>query len=621
MSLFKRDYYVEKLGLWCVADKGSELYAADKKISQATVNYYDQPYYARVTIYLLVVIIFVTILKRLAYYVIDYFDKKSATQKKNPRDEYKTYVFDIFSRLSGVNRYISYKKLPYKYTRILGLPNSIGVLLIVVAVILYVLCFCFIPHFWYRECRGFGSPPIGVRSGLMATALVPFIFVLSGKQNIISTLTGISYEKLNIFHQWASILCFILGWIHTIPFYIQSGREDNLAYMERTNQFFYNGIPPIIFLTFLCIFSLYAVRKYFYEFFVQFHWICAIGFYIGLCIHVAQELGSQKYMIATFVLWVSQVLFRIVYNSYLHPKRAFKKFNATFTKFNGSEAMEVVIHNTGGVMKWQPGQHLFVREVSNRILDNHPFSILSYHDNNAEESGNDVKLIVKPMKGLTNVWYKKLLASEDGQFSGNLLIDGPFGGVDRDVASFNSLFLFASGTGITAIISFINQVCELKKTNQSSLLLSRVEMHWCIREMSDIAWISKELALISEKYRDILKEDEKFLKINIYCCSKDQQQQEYIYKEAKQVEDATSSSDSFERTSNRELPRFVELIDFKPDIRNIVKEIKLQEKNMIVLSGGDLFKEQVSNSVARRQVSAINGKISEIYLHTENFSW
>lgn len=42
---------------------------------------------------------------------------------------------------------------------------------------------------------------------------------------------------------------------------------------------------------------------------------------------------------------------------------------------------------------------------------------------------------------------------------------------------------------------------------------------------------------------------------------------------------------------------------------------------MIVLSGGDLFKEQVSNSVACRQVSAINGKISEIYLHTENFSW
>lgn len=42
---------------------------------------------------------------------------------------------------------------------------------------------------------------------------------------------------------------------------------------------------------------------------------------------------------------------------------------------------------------------------------------------------------------------------------------------------------------------------------------------------------------------------------------------------------------------------------------------------MFVLSGGDLFKENVSNAVASRQISAINGKVSEIYLHTENFAW
>lgn len=620
VSFLKRDYYVEKLGLWCLADAQSEMYAKNAAISQATVRYYGQPYYAKVTVYILVVIIFVTILKRLAFFMIDYIDKKSITQKKNPRDDYKTYVFDIFSRLSGVNRYISYRKLPYKYTNVLGLPNSMGVFLVVMAITLYLLCFCFIPHYWYRECRGFGSPPLSIRSGLMATALVPFIFVLSGKQNIISTLTGISYEKLNIYHQWASVLCFLLGWVHTIPFYYQSGREGNLAYMERTNKFFYNGIPPILFLSLLCIFSLYTVRKYFYEFFIQFHWICAVGFYVSLCIHVSNELGAQKYMIATLVLWVSQVLFRIVYKSYLHPKRAFQKFNATFTKFEGSAAFEIVIHGTGSVMKWQPGQHLFIRELSNRILDNHPFSILSYH-NSSEANTNDVKLIVKPMKGLTNVWYKKLGASEEGKFSGSLLIDGPFGGVDRDVASFNSLFLFASGTGITAILSFIYQVCELKKNNKSSLLLSRVGMYWCCREMSDISWISKELDEISDKYGDILKEDGKFLKIKICCCSKEVQEEQHFHKGLKQGEDATSSSDSFEKVSDKELPWFVEVIDFKPDIGKVVKDIKLQEKNMFVLSGGDLFKENVSNAVASRQISAINGKVSEIYLHTENFAW
>ncbi|OWB62393.1 hypothetical protein B5S29_g3319 [[Candida] boidinii] len=619
INFFKRDYYVEKLGLWCLADADSEFYAESYTASQAAVDFYHQPYYAKATVYLLVVIVFVTILKRLSFYIIDYFDKKSVEHKKNPRDDYKTYVYDLFARLSGINRYISYRKLPYKYTNFLGLPNSIGVLLIVMAVTLYILCFCFIPHFWYRECTGFGAPPLAVRAGLMSTALVPFVFLLSGKQNIVSTLTGISYEKINIYHQWASILCLLLGWVHTIPFYIQNSREGDLSYVEKTNYYFYNGIPPILFLTFLWIFSLYAFRKYFYEFFIQFHWICAIGFYISLCIHIIHDLDCKKYMIATVVIWVAQFLIRLIRKSYLHPKRAFKNFNATFTKFNGSEAIEIVIHDTKDVMKWEPGQHLFIREISNRILDNHPFSILSYNNNNDNTNSNDIKLIVKPMKGLTKVWYNKLNSSENGKFFEKLLIDGPFGGVPRDISSFNNLILMASGTGITAILSFINQACELKKSNMNSgLNLSKVEMYWCFREIGDISWISNELNQISEDYGDILKENENFLKIKLYCCSNEEEG----YSNKVNNEDE-SSSKSFQKiiNNNKELPSFVEIFYFKPDVKKIIKEIKLSEKNIFVLSGSDLLKEQVSNSIASRQISVINGKISEIYLHTENFSW
>ncbi len=48
-------------------------------------------------------------------------------------------------------------------------------------------------------------------------ALVPFIYVLAGKSNIISMLTGILYEKLNTMHQYTGVaLC--AGVVHTIPF-------------------------------------------------------------------------------------------------------------------------------------------------------------------------------------------------------------------------------------------------------------------------------------------------------------------------------------------------------------------------------------------------------------------
>ncbi|KAJ5711107.1 ferric reductase NAD binding domain-containing protein [Penicillium malachiteum] len=54
----------------------------------------------------------------------------------------------------------------------------------------------------------------------MSNALIPFIVALSGKVNVVTFLTGISYEKLNILHRWASYLCLCLAAVHTVPFIV-----------------------------------------------------------------------------------------------------------------------------------------------------------------------------------------------------------------------------------------------------------------------------------------------------------------------------------------------------------------------------------------------------------------
>ena len=52
----------------------------------------------------------------------------------------------------------------------------------------------------------------------MAIALVPIIVALSGKVNVVTMLTGIGYEKLNVVHRWVSWISFALSIAHTVPF-------------------------------------------------------------------------------------------------------------------------------------------------------------------------------------------------------------------------------------------------------------------------------------------------------------------------------------------------------------------------------------------------------------------
>ncbi|ETN45831.1 uncharacterized protein HMPREF1541_00012 [Cyphellophora europaea CBS 101466] len=70
--------------------------------------------------------------------------------------------------------------------------------------ILYCCILTFAVRPYYRQHCGYGYPPLDVRTGLMAVALTPWIIALSGKANIVSLLTGIGYEKLNIVHRWMS---------------------------------------------------------------------------------------------------------------------------------------------------------------------------------------------------------------------------------------------------------------------------------------------------------------------------------------------------------------------------------------------------------------------------------
>lgn len=98
---------------------------------------------------------------------------------------------------------------------------SLGVIVLVFAALAFTILYSFAPQPLYWDSIRFGSPPLAVRSGMLAVALMPWIVSLSMKANFISMMTGIGHERLNVLHRWLAYICLLLSLIHTIPFYVQ----------------------------------------------------------------------------------------------------------------------------------------------------------------------------------------------------------------------------------------------------------------------------------------------------------------------------------------------------------------------------------------------------------------
>ena len=97
---------------------------------------------------------------------------------------------------------------------------SLAVIVIVVLALLLGILYCTVPQPLFWDSISYGSPPLAIRSGMMAVALMPWIVALATKANLISMVTGISHERLNVLHRYAAYICLVLSILHTVPFYV-----------------------------------------------------------------------------------------------------------------------------------------------------------------------------------------------------------------------------------------------------------------------------------------------------------------------------------------------------------------------------------------------------------------
>lgn len=420
-----------------------------------------------------------------------------------PPEAVSVLSFSPLNKAIAAIRFITYRPLPVLriWKLQIGFP-SVGAVAIVAAAFVFVTLYCFIPQPFYYASIAFGSPPLAIRAGMLAVALMPWIVALSMKANLVTMLTGIGHERLNVLHRWGGYLCLFLSLIHTIPFYITPvWDQGGLAVFKNffTGQYYIygTGIAALVPLLFLCLHSLPFLRAWMYELFVALHVPVSIVFVGMMFWHCHKYLTSWNYLFATVAIWLLSYCVRLFFLNWANPRR--------FSWLIGEESAVTVLPenavkvNIPTQMKWRPGQYVYLRMPGISVFENHPFTIASLcNDDFPSEYGEqyrDMTLVFRPFGGFTRKVLDAAIA--DGPMKTyRAFIDGPYGGMHRDLASFDTVILFAGGSGITAIVS---QLLDLiKKMRDAKAVTKQVHVVWALKRPETMEWFKEELRICRE---------------------------------------------------------------------------------------------------------------------------
>ncbi|KAF8526248.1 ferric reductase NAD binding domain-containing protein [Hysterangium stoloniferum] len=347
------------------------------------------------------------------------------------------------------------------------------------------------------------------RAGNMAAIQLPLLAMLAGKHNLISLVTGISYEKLNVLHRAAARTCFVLILVHALKGdtsisepWVRVGISAGVAY----------GVVVLL--------AIKQFRTNYHEIFISVHFVLVLyaKFLIVSCFYhktyIKGSLYWAEYIIPVFILWgldrtlrVARILWN---NRNIVDSSTDGKLPLTATAELISPSMVRVSMKRD--MSWKAGQCIFLAmpSVSAMPYETHPFTICNIPGNTSliddtektrserNENGylersargpSDLIFFIKVKQGFT----KRLLENvkrqrgADGKAFLSVLIDGPYG-IPPDVNAYESVILVAGGSGITFSLPLLQDI--VLNTTEGRSACRNILLIWVVPHEEQFSWIS-----------------------------------------------------------------------------------------------------------------------------------
>ncbi|KAF1812948.1 ferric-chelate reductase [Eremomyces bilateralis CBS 781.70] len=516
-------------------------------------------------------------------------------------------------------RYLSYKG--YNFRAIRWLTPSLGVLLLTATAIVYLFILTLgpKPYYWPNHgTKSFGnSPPIATRTGWMALAILPFNLALASKSNWITLATGVPHEKLQVFHQYSAWAMLVLALIHTFPFIIYRRSQGDLGAQWTANLYYWTGVAALIPQAYLTFFSWAPLRKRFYEFFKATHILAAVVFIVFFFIHCSFTLTSVDYFIAAGAVYLSGLWYSQLKSLFLYGF----SHKAVLTPLPSGMIKAVVPLRSGGAatraalrLSWHPGQHFFVRFISFRhlglqSLTSHPFTICSLPPSKDGTSPCEAVFYIESARGVTG--RLAAIAQKSPGISIPVMLEGPFGGIAlKSFAQFDRAVIIAGGSGAGFTLPLVEDILARQKGRDAKKTLIQVVL--AARKPEVREWFVEEIGRLHERYPGA-----EALSVAIHLTG-----------DSRNGSSGTPSLDEknidVKVSSTKSRGEWLQVSQGRPHLSGLLEEwtANAGESVAIAVCGPDSMTHDVREAASLAQTRVLAGRgASEVYLHTEGFSW
>ncbi|EJF56585.1 hypothetical protein DICSQDRAFT_71178 [Dichomitus squalens LYAD-421 SS1] len=404
--------------------------------------------------------------------------------------------------------------------------------------------------YWFFEDRG----------AHLASCQLPFIVALAGKNNLISLITGIGHEKLNILHRAAARTCLILLWVHALSRAI-SGLPPSHDFSHGWMRW---GAVGLTAFTLLTVLSVRFIRNALFEFFLLSH-IALVGiFIVGGYLH-ARAVDYGDYFWPALVVWAFDRVLRTARLIWNNRGRGGTRhgYGSATVELVSSDTIRMTLRRK---MNWRPGQHAYVilPTVSGMPSEAHPFTIASIPQSLHGNDGNVEKDVVFLIRGRTGFTGRlREFASRNGVCRVPAFVDGPYG-CPPDLTKFSTCILIAGGSGVSYTLPLLLDL--VRRARHGNTHVRRVIFIWAVRESDHLSWISKSLCEASAAARSTSLAVEPTVYITGPTCT--------IPQIPGTAYDGSSTNSETGEVVDKELPVYssLKIIHGKPSIRRILQE-------------------------------------------------
>ncbi|KAG6902432.1 hypothetical protein C0995_016611 [Termitomyces sp. Mi166 len=313
-----------------------------------------------------------------------------------------------------------------------------------------------------------------VRTGWVAVSQLPIVIALATKNNIVGTLIGFTYEKLNYLHRFIGQLIVIAVNIHSLGyFYKWSIGGTFRKSISDPNAIW--GLVGLVALDCMFFFSLSFWRNRYHNIMLPVH---VIGLGITIPAIWMHQPSTMRWMCSCIGIYGLDYVCRCI-------KTRISTANIRPLPEMNTTRVEVPYVNGG----WRAGQHVRLRVLSFGLgwfgwTEAHPFTIASVADG---EEG--IVLLVRKSGRWTGRLYDMAKTSgftEAGQGRRvKVMIEGPYGGPCHAIfASYSASVFIVGGSGITFALSSIQDLIREDLAGRSRV--KSITLIWSIQDPSSL---------------------------------------------------------------------------------------------------------------------------------------